>query len=331
MGRNRTAFLSISTTPSECSSSGSGRMRLMMRLTLLAWTLTAVCHGILPEIVHSGFPHILEDNSVPGQTQLDRLAQVEQPTGDPQQTLEDALHQKDSASVSPRPNDRPPSRHNDSASDTLIDGEYVRSSVEQEANNTNTSVLSGELGNNVHRKCLSDEDCVKGSYCLNNTRVSRCVPCKAIDMSCDDDKECCGERLCVWGQCSLNATKGAAGSTCQYQTDCSPDLCCLFHKGAVRSTVLIGSLHLHYVCLFCLCFQPCSSPCARPSPSSASAALGPPTTCWSCCPGTFRTRDPANIAPAQEISTASTSVEAPCALKERTRVKRTRWTVYTQR
>ncbi|KAM8894893.1 dickkopf-related protein 3a isoform 2-T2 [Spinachia spinachia] len=230
MGRNRTAFLSISTTPSECSSSGSGRMRLMMRLTLLAWTLTAVCHGILPEIVHSGFPHILEDNSVPGQTQLDRLAQVEQPTGDPQQTLEDALHQKDSASVSPRPNDRPPSRHNDSASDTLIDGEYVRSSVEQEANNTNTSVLSGELGNNVHRKCLSDEDCVKGSYCLNNTRVSRCVPCKAIDMSCDDDKECCGERLCVWGQCSLNATKGAAGSTCQYQTDCSPDLCCLFHK-----------------------------------------------------------------------------------------------------
>uniref|UniRef100_A0AAQ4RVL8 Dickkopf N-terminal cysteine-rich domain-containing protein n=1 Tax=Gasterosteus aculeatus aculeatus TaxID=481459 RepID=A0AAQ4RVL8_GASAC len=68
------------------------------------------------------------------------------------------------------------------------------------------------------------------TYCLNNTHKSKCVPCKAIDMSCTKDNECCGEQLCVWGQCSLNATKGAAGSTCQYQADCSPDLCCLFHK-----------------------------------------------------------------------------------------------------
>uniref|UniRef100_A0AAZ1Y5T9 Dickkopf N-terminal cysteine-rich domain-containing protein n=1 Tax=Oreochromis aureus TaxID=47969 RepID=A0AAZ1Y5T9_OREAU len=48
--------------------------------------------------------------------------------------------------------------------------------------------------------------------------------------SCTKDAECCGEQLCVWGQCSQNATKGEAGSTCQYQTDCSPDLCCAFHK-----------------------------------------------------------------------------------------------------
>lgn len=65
----------------------------MMRLALLVGALTAVCHGILPEIVDSGFPHILEDNSVWGQTELDRIAQVEQLPGDPQQKLEDALHQ----------------------------------------------------------------------------------------------------------------------------------------------------------------------------------------------------------------------------------------------
>uniref|UniRef100_A0A665V1H3 Dickkopf WNT signaling pathway inhibitor 3a n=1 Tax=Echeneis naucrates TaxID=173247 RepID=A0A665V1H3_ECHNA len=48
--------------------------------------------------------------------------------------------------------------------------------------------------------------------------------------SCTKDKECCGELLCVWGQCTQNATKGEAGSTCQYQTDCNTDLCCAFHK-----------------------------------------------------------------------------------------------------
>ncbi|XP_037345963.2 dickkopf-related protein 3a [Pungitius pungitius] len=205
-------------------------MRLMMRLTPLVWALTAVCHGILPEIVNSGFPHILEDNSVPGQTELDRIAQVEQLPEDPLQKLEDALHQRYNASgsLSPHPNDLPPSHHNDSASDKVIDSEYDPSSVEPETNNTTTSVHSGDFGNNVDLKCLGDGDCVEGGYCHNNTR--KCVPCKAIDMSCTKDNECCGEQLCVWGQCSLNATKGAAGSTCQHQTDCSTDLCCLFHK-----------------------------------------------------------------------------------------------------
>uniref|UniRef100_A0AAQ4NST6 Dickkopf WNT signaling pathway inhibitor 3a n=1 Tax=Gasterosteus aculeatus aculeatus TaxID=481459 RepID=A0AAQ4NST6_GASAC len=140
----------------------------------------------------------------------------------------DCSRNNDSGSLSPHPNDLPPSPHNDSASDKVIDSEYVHSSVEPETNNT--SVHSGDLGNEIDYKCLSDGDCVKGTYCLNNTHKSKCVPCKAIDMSCTKDNECCGEQLCVWGQCSLNATKGAAGSTCQYQADCSPDLCCLFHK-----------------------------------------------------------------------------------------------------
>lgn len=130
--------------------------------------------------------------------------------------------------------------------------------------------------------------------------------------SCTKDKECCGEQLCVWGQCSLNAAKGEAGSTCQYQTDCSPDLCCLLHKGRVQHTVqsMLLSVSLHSlakcVCVFSLCVQPCSSLSARPSPLSVSAVLVPPTTCWSCCPGTVRTRDPGSTAPVQEISTAST-------------------------
>lgn len=55
--------------------------------------------------------------------------------------------------------------------------------------------------------------------------------------SCTKDEECCDEQLCVWGQCSQNATRGEAGSTCQYQSDCRPDLCCALHKGTAQPRV----------------------------------------------------------------------------------------------
>ncbi|XP_039993524.1 dickkopf-related protein 3a isoform X1 [Xiphias gladius] len=166
----------------------------MMRLALLVLALTAACSGILPEIVDSGVSHILEDNSAQRQTELDRtFVEVEQLPADPQQKPEDASH--------------------------------------RETNNiTTTTVQSSDQGNSIDHGCTTDEDCGKGRYCLYVMHNSKCLPCKAIDVSCTKDEECCGEQLCVWGQCSQNATKGEAGSTCQYQTDCSPDLCCAFHK-----------------------------------------------------------------------------------------------------
>ncbi|XP_049894299.1 dickkopf-related protein 3a [Epinephelus moara] len=207
----------------------------MTRVALLVLALTAVCNGILPEIVDSGISHILEDNPAQGQTELDRMfVEVEQLPEDPQQKPEDAFHQTNNESVSPspHPNNLPPSHHNETASDNVIDNESVHTSAEQETNNitVTAAVQSSDLGNNIDHGCISDGDCGKGKYCLSDKRNSKCLPCKAVDVSCTKDKECCGEQLCVWGQCTLNATKGEAGSTCQYQTDCSPDLCCLFHK-----------------------------------------------------------------------------------------------------
>ncbi|XP_068452077.1 dickkopf-related protein 3a [Clinocottus analis] len=203
----------------------------MSRVALLVLAFSAVCHGILPEIVHSDFSHIPEDDSARGQTELDRFAEVEQLPEDPQEK-EDAFHQRnnESVSLSPHANNLPPSHHNETASDEVIDNGYVHTSVELETNNITTPVHSSDPGNNIEQGCISDGDCVKGSYCLHDTSNSKCLPCKATDMSCMKDNECCGEQLCVWGQCSLNATKGEAGSTCQHQTDCNPDLCCLFHK-----------------------------------------------------------------------------------------------------
>ncbi len=63
-----------------------------MRVALLVLALTAVCNGILPEIVDSGISHILEDNQ--GQTEVDRtFVEVEQLPEDPQRKPEDASQQ----------------------------------------------------------------------------------------------------------------------------------------------------------------------------------------------------------------------------------------------
>ncbi|XP_057712410.1 dickkopf-related protein 3a [Corythoichthys intestinalis] len=100
---------------------------------------------------------------------------------------------------------------------------------EHQATNISTTTAPTELDNHVDTGCVTTEDCGKERYCLHQKHKSSCQPCKGIDVSCTEDKECCSVHLCVWGQCRPNATKGQAGSTCRHQTHCSPDLCCAFH------------------------------------------------------------------------------------------------------
>ncbi|KAL3992993.1 hypothetical protein ACER0C_010267 [Sarotherodon galilaeus] len=206
----------ITATPSsECSSSILSSS--MVPAVLLVLAVTAVCNGILPEIVNPGISHILEDDSAQGQAEPDSVfVEVEQLPEDPQQKPEDSFHQTNEENSQS-------SLNNETASDKVTD-------KDQETNNITTVDSSNDLDNRVDHGCISDDDCGKGRYCLHDPHNAKCLPCKALDMSCTKDAECCGEQLCVWGQCSQNATKGEAGSTCQYQTDCSPDLCCAFHK-----------------------------------------------------------------------------------------------------
>lgn len=65
----------------------------IMRVALLLLALTAVCNGILPEIVHPGISHILGDYyGQTGQNQLDdEYVEVEQQSEDLQQKTEDAV------------------------------------------------------------------------------------------------------------------------------------------------------------------------------------------------------------------------------------------------
>ncbi|XP_061669371.1 dickkopf-related protein 3a [Syngnathoides biaculeatus] len=101
--------------------------------------------------------------------------------------------------------------------------------VQQESNLTTTTAQSTHVDNNIDAVCVTAEDCGKERYCQHDSRDSRCKPCKGVDVSCAEDEECCGLTLCIWGQCSPNATKGQAGGTCRLQAHCGPDLCCAFH------------------------------------------------------------------------------------------------------
>ncbi|CAG5958539.1 unnamed protein product [Menidia menidia] len=78
--------------------------------------------------------------------------------------------------------------------------------------------------------CMVDEDCGDLKYCLYEIENSKCLPCIPTDMPCTKDEECCSDQLCVWGQCTVNATRGAEGSICQGQSDCRPGLCCAFQR-----------------------------------------------------------------------------------------------------
>ncbi|CAB1339447.1 unnamed protein product [Coregonus sp. 'balchen'] len=217
----------------------------MLYLYLLTLSLSSI-HGILlPESarpVDLDTNQILEDNLAQGHTTLNEMfEEVEQLMEDTHTKLEDAVHQMDneSAKSSLHPHDLPSNYHNESTSESVVENQSIHTieTVHKETDNrtgethiTRTIIQSSGKGNNINHECVIDEDCEKGKYCRYETHRSKCLTCKALDVPCKKDEECCTGQLCVWGQCSQNATKGEAGSICQYQNDCSPDLCCAIHK-----------------------------------------------------------------------------------------------------
>ncbi|XP_072291882.1 dickkopf-related protein 3b isoform X3 [Eucyclogobius newberryi] len=80
------------------------------------------------------------------------------------------------------------------------------------------------------KECMVDEDCGELRYCLYEIENSKCLPCIPTDMPCTKDEECCSDQMCVWGQCTVNATSGEEGTICQDQRDCKPELCCAFQR-----------------------------------------------------------------------------------------------------
>ncbi|CAL8243675.1 unnamed protein product [Lota lota] len=189
---------------------------MMLRLLALGFlgvTITPI-HCILPEIVNNGIHHILDYNSyhVGVETARDNNvveAVTQHPPENKREEFEDASNQVNQSDQK-KNHILPSSVYSETGSEKVVVG--------------NHSV------HNLDKQCIIAEDCERGRYCFYDTQNSKCLPCKAVDVPCTKDAECCDGHMCVWGQCSPNATKGEAGRICHYQGDCNEDLCCAFHK-----------------------------------------------------------------------------------------------------
>ncbi|XP_059191766.1 dickkopf-related protein 3b [Centropristis striata] len=177
-------------------------------------------------------PVVLRDALERGPVNLnDMFRELEELMEDTQHILEEAVDQiiTESAKSSLTSLDLRINHHNETK--MIMDGDRA----DTEINNKTGEIqhihmeMSG-LWNSVDHECMVDEDCGELKYCLYEIGNSKCLPCIPTDMPCTKDEECCSDQMCVWGQCTVNATKGTEGTICQGQSDCNPDLCCAFQR-----------------------------------------------------------------------------------------------------
>ncbi|XP_066504150.1 dickkopf-related protein 3a isoform X1 [Hoplias malabaricus] len=194
----------------------------------------------------------------------DMFKEVEELMEDTQHKLEDTVNQMDNESAKSGHNvQNLTSDYNSlSSSETGLGNQSVPAdkidktsgNMTEESRRSRTIILSSVKKNDTDHECIIDEDCEKGRYCLYESHQSRCLVCKGVNSNCTKDEECCEGQLCVWGQCTKDTTKGEAGTICEYQSDCSSDLCCAFHKALLfpvciskpteRERCLISANHL---------------------------------------------------------------------------------------
>ncbi|KAG9267121.1 dickkopf-related protein 3 [Astyanax mexicanus] len=223
--------------------------------------LVAVAGAIVtPNVVHEELNGTVEADGARGQTALgDMFREVEELMEDTQHRLEDTVHQMDNESAkSSQPAQNLTSNYSsDSSSDTVLGNQSapaeekidkITENRTEELRITRTTALTNGKENDTAHECIIDEDCEKGTYCLYEAAHSECLDCKDVDATCTKDVECCDGQLCVWGQCTKNATKGELGTICEYQSNCSGDLCCAFHK-ALLFPVCITKPNEHQRCI----------------------------------------------------------------------------------
>ncbi|XP_061532726.1 dickkopf-related protein 3b isoform X1 [Phycodurus eques] len=158
----------------------------------------------------------------------DMFREVEELMEDTQHILEDAVDQITAESAKLLEN-----HHHHS--DKIVKDRASTIHTDKKTNNTagvtsHIRMASSGEWNSMYHECMVDEDCGELKYCLYGIDSSKCLPCIPTDMPCTKNEECCPSQMCVWGQCTVNATEGTEGTICQGQNDCKLDLCCAFQR-----------------------------------------------------------------------------------------------------
>ncbi|CAH2325586.1 dickkopf-related 3 [Pelobates cultripes] len=163
--------------------------------------------------------------------------EVEELMEDSQTKLQNAVREMEAEDLSaarlPIVNmkDLPPNYHNESITDTKIGNKTVHTEqqiLKATDNQTGSTFYAESIFSSVRNKknydCIVDDDCQNRTYCHFEKSQYKCLPCRN-EGTCMRDGECCDGQLCVWGQCTMS-TKGASGTICESQQDCSAGLCC---------------------------------------------------------------------------------------------------------
>ncbi|XP_026520623.1 dickkopf-related protein 3 [Notechis scutatus] len=133
----------------------------------------------------------------------------------------------------------PANYHNESYTDTKVGNKTIHRHQEIDKvtdNKTGSTSYSETIITSIqedrkrNHECIIDEDCEIGKYCAFSDLAYHCHICKPQHGHCSRDVECCGEQLCVWGECMQAVSKGENGTICENQHDCNPGLCCAFTK-----------------------------------------------------------------------------------------------------
>ncbi|XP_070619188.1 dickkopf-related protein 3 [Erythrolamprus reginae] len=133
----------------------------------------------------------------------------------------------------------PANYHNESYTDTKVGNKTIHRHQEIDKVTDNktgstsyseTIITSIQENRKRNHECIIDEDCEIGKYCAFSDLEYTCHICKSQHAHCSRDVECCGQQLCVWGECIQAVSKGENGTICENQHDCNPGLCCAFTK-----------------------------------------------------------------------------------------------------
>ncbi|XP_058016130.1 dickkopf-related protein 3 [Ahaetulla prasina] len=133
----------------------------------------------------------------------------------------------------------PANYHNESYTDTKVGNKTIHRHQEIDKvtdNKTGSTSYSETILTSIqenrkrNHECIIDEDCEIGKYCAFSDLEYNCHICKPQHAHCSRDVECCGQQLCVWGECIQAVSKGENGTICENQHDCNLGLCCAFTK-----------------------------------------------------------------------------------------------------